>query len=89
MYRIICKYEPNHPSLCGSGGGEYHFGRGKWRVVDCYKLPRWARVCSPVFTMGDELGDELGLASVEPKRAGTLVNPRKVLQQYLNQRRAA
>jgi hypothetical protein len=69
LYRVYCKFEPDHINLPAGR-------KGQWRVLRSIKLWFPAR---PVF----KVMDQLGIISPKPYPKGSIIRPHKALREAL------
>ena len=85
MYRIVCAYRPDYKRADGGDPAGPIQGRfGAWVVDEVWPI---AGTPNRVHKVVTPFGDSVGVASVKPRRVGTRVNPRLVLQNFLDCRR--
>ena len=81
IFRVLCKFESGYRHLSGSDKKCWHFSRGAWRVVDSQNVTSVTNPESIKIRQG-----LLGVLAVRKPRNGTRVDPRKLLQEYLDAR---
>lgn len=104
LYRIACRYEPDHPRIAGrttrkKRGGRWvghAVRRGVFRVTSCWRSSANDLPDSPgnrpvmVADVRSEGGGKfLLILATRRMRPGQLVNPRRVIAEYLAARREA
>lgn len=73
MYRIWCRYEPEHENVPAGR-------RGQWRVVECMPWQRWMHAAVGFSYTGENY---LSIASTKRYPRGSIIRPHKELKRVL------